>query len=77
MGFNSGFKGLRTLLRKEDSKWKENIIQTSETQRTNGEKAQNFFADEFNSDVEENEDLVDDENFPCGFCKVDPACQNV
>jgi len=40
-------------------------------------KGAEFFADEFNSDVEENEDLVDDENFPCGFCKVDPACQNV
>jgi hypothetical protein len=33
-------------------------------------KSAGFFADDFNSDVEENEDLKDDENFPCGFCEV-------
>jgi hypothetical protein len=60
---------LRTLLRKENSKWKENKIQTSETWRT-WRKGAGFFADDFNSDVEENEDLEDDENFPCGFYGV-------
>ena len=59
---------LRTLLRKEDSKWKENRIQTSKIERTCRKDA-GFFADDFNSDVEENE-VLEDENFPCGFCGV-------
>jgi CRISPR/Cas system-associated protein Cas10 (large subunit of type III CRISPR-Cas system) len=33
-------------------------------------KRRRIFADGLNSNVEENEDLEDDENFPCGFCGV-------
>lgn len=60
---------MRTFLRKKDSKGKENRNQTSETERT-WRKGAGFFADDFNSDVEENEDLEDDENFPSRFCGV-------
>jgi hypothetical protein len=56
-------------LRKEGLTWKENRIQKSET-KTTWRKGPGFYVDDFNSDVEENEDLDEDEKCLCGFCGV-------
>jgi hypothetical protein len=50
-------------LRKEDLTWKENRIQKNKT-KTTWLKGPEFYVDDFSSDVDENEDLDEDKNFP-------------